>query len=38
MRAVSRINKAFGIKLSVRTMYGNPTVRAVSAAVDEKNG
>jgi acyl carrier protein len=35
MRAVSRINKAFGIKVSVRTMYGTPTVRAVAAAVDE---
>lgn len=38
MRAVSRINKGFGIKLSVRTLYGNATVRAVSAAVDEKVG
>lgn len=36
MRAVSRINKAFAIKLSVRTLYGNATVRAISAAVDEK--
>ncbi len=36
MRAVSRINKGFGIKLSVRTLYGNVTVRAVSAVVDEK--
>lgn len=35
MRVVSRVNRKFGIKLSVRTMYGNPTVRAVSAAVDE---
>lgn len=35
MRAVSRINKAFGIKLSVRTLYGNATARAVSAAVDQ---
>ncbi|MFY1702252.1 condensation domain-containing protein [Micromonospora sp. WMMA1923] len=38
MRVVSRINKGFGIKLSVRTMYGNPTVRAVAAAVDQKTG
>ncbi|HEY5832851.1 condensation domain-containing protein [Streptomyces sp.] len=38
MRAVSRINKGFGIKLSVRTLYGNVTVRAVSAVVDEKMG
>jgi acyl carrier protein len=34
MRVVSRVNKTFGIKVSVRTMYGNPTVRAVAAAVD----
>jgi len=38
MRAVSRINKGFGIKISIRTLYGNATVRAVSAAVDEKVG
>jgi hypothetical protein len=38
MRAVSRINKGFGIKLSVRTLYGNGTVRAVSAVVDETVG
>jgi non-ribosomal peptide synthetase component F/acyl carrier protein len=38
MRAVSRINKGFGIKLSVRALYGNGTVRAVSAVVDEKVG
>ena len=36
MRAVSRINKGFGIKISIRMLYGNATVRAVSAAVDEK--
>jgi acyl carrier protein len=36
MRVVSRINKGFGVKLSVRTLYGNATVRAVSAVVDEK--
>ncbi len=35
MRAASRINKAFGIKLSVRTLYGGATARAVSVAVDE---
>ncbi|MFL6160927.1 MAG: non-ribosomal peptide synthetase [Jatrophihabitantaceae bacterium] len=38
MRAVSRINKGFAIKISIRTLYGNPSVRAVSAAVDEKVG
>ncbi|MBM9506829.1 condensation domain-containing protein [Actinacidiphila acididurans] len=36
MRAVSRINRGFGIKLSVRALYGNATVRAVSSVVDEK--
>jgi len=36
MRVVSRINKGFGIKLSVRTLYGNVTVRAVSSVVDER--
>ena len=36
MRAVSRINKGFGIKISIRTLYGNATVHAVSAAVEEK--
>ncbi|MEU1039668.1 condensation domain-containing protein [Streptomyces sp. NPDC005551] len=36
MRVVSRINKRFGIKLSVRAMYGNVTVRALAALVDEK--
>lgn len=38
MRAVSRINKRFGIKLSVRALYGNVTVRAVSTVVDETLG
>ncbi|HET9896834.1 MAG TPA: condensation domain-containing protein [Streptosporangiaceae bacterium] len=38
MLAVSRINKGFGIKLGVRTLYGNVTVRAVSAVVDERIG
>lgn len=38
MRVISRVNKAFGIKLSVRVMYGNVTVRAIAALVDEKLG
>lgn len=38
MRVISRINKRFGIKLSVRMLYGNVTVRAVSTAVDERLG
>lgn len=36
MRVISRINKQFGVKLSVRMLYGNVTVRAVAAAVDER--
>ncbi len=38
MRAVSRINKKFRIKLSVRALYGNVTARAVAAVVDETAG
>ncbi|MEW1612894.1 MULTISPECIES: condensation domain-containing protein [unclassified Streptomyces] len=38
MRAISRVNTAFGIKLSVRVMYGNVTVRAIAALVEEKLG
>ncbi|MCW5250413.1 condensation domain-containing protein [Streptomyces sp. SHP 1-2] len=38
MRAISRVNTAFGIRLSVRVMYGNVTVRAIAALVDEKLG
>lgn len=36
MRAISRVNTAFGIKLSVRVMYGNVTVRAIAELVDGK--
>ncbi|MFI8357549.1 condensation domain-containing protein [Streptomyces cyaneofuscatus] len=36
MRAISRVNAAFGIKLSVRVMYGNVTVRAIAELVDGK--
>jgi acyl carrier protein len=36
MLAVSRIKKTFGIKLSVRTLYGGATVRTVAAVVDER--
>jgi len=35
LRVVSRINKAFKIKFSVRLLYGKATVDAISAAVDE---
>jgi amino acid adenylation domain-containing protein len=36
MRVVSRINKGFGIKISIRMLYGGATVGAVAAAIDEK--
>ncbi|MET7868271.1 condensation domain-containing protein [Streptomyces cyaneofuscatus] len=36
MRAISRVNTTFGIKLSVRVMYGNVTVRAIAELVDGK--
>jgi len=35
LRVVSRINKAFKIRISVRLLYGNATVRGISAAIDE---
>ncbi|MGE5827049.1 MAG: non-ribosomal peptide synthetase [Micromonosporaceae bacterium] len=38
MRVVSRINKTFGIKVSVRKLYGNATVAGVAAAVDQVVG
>lgn len=38
MRAVSRINKGFGIKISIRLLYGSATVAAIGAAIDEKLG
>jgi non-ribosomal peptide synthetase component F/acyl carrier protein len=34
-RVVSRINKTFGIKVSVRLLYGDSTVRAIAGAIDE---
>ncbi|HEY0169231.1 MAG TPA: amino acid adenylation domain-containing protein [Jatrophihabitans sp.] len=36
MRVVSRINKAFGIKINIRLLYGNATVSAISAVIEEK--
>ncbi|MEV8515380.1 amino acid adenylation domain-containing protein [Dactylosporangium sp. NPDC051484] len=36
MRVVGRINKTFKVKISIRLLYGNATVAAISAAVDEK--
>ncbi|MET8025693.1 non-ribosomal peptide synthetase [Streptomyces avermitilis] len=35
MRAVSRINKAFGVKINVRMLYGGATVSGVAGAIDE---
>lgn len=34
MRVVSRIEREFGVRLTIRTMYQNPTVEALSATVD----
>jgi acyl carrier protein len=34
MRVVSRLGKAFGVKVRVRTMFADATVRAVAAGVD----
>jgi acyl carrier protein len=34
MRVVSRINKAFAVKINVRLLYGAATVSAISATVD----
>jgi amino acid adenylation domain-containing protein len=36
MRAVSRINKAFGIKISIRLLYGSATLTEIGATVAEK--
>lgn len=36
MRVVSRVNKAFGIKISIRLLYGNATVDAIATIIDEK--
>ena len=36
MRVVSRVNKAFRIKISIRLLYGNATVGAISTIIDEK--
>jgi amino acid adenylation domain-containing protein len=33
MRAVSRINKAFGVKVTIRMLYGTTTVRAISEKI-----
>lgn len=35
MRVVSRINKAFGVKINIRKLYANATVSAISATIDE---
>jgi len=34
MRAVSRLNKTFGIRLNVRSLYGNSTVADVAKRID----
>ena len=35
LRVVSRINKTFKIRISVRLLYGNATVGALAATIDE---
>ena len=34
MRVVSRINKAFGVKVNIRLLYGSSTVSAISTAIE----
>lgn len=36
MRTVSRINKKFGIKISIRQLYGSATIAEISVAVTDK--
>lgn len=36
MRTISRINKKFGIKISIRQLYGSATIAEISAAVAAK--
>jgi acyl carrier protein len=38
LRVVSRLNKTFKVRVSVRLLYGNATVSAVSAAIDAMAG
>jgi amino acid adenylation domain-containing protein len=35
MRAVSRLNRAFAVRVNVRLLYGSATVRAIAAKIDE---
>jgi amino acid adenylation domain-containing protein len=38
MRAISRINKTFGIKANIRLLYGDTPVSAIATAVDDLVG
>ncbi|MBP2329728.1 amino acid adenylation domain-containing protein [Kibdelosporangium banguiense] len=38
MRVVSRINKAFGVKVNVRLLYGTSTVAAIASKIDGAAG
>ena len=38
MRVVSRLDKVFGVKVTVRSLYGAATVRAVAGLIDDKIG
>jgi len=35
MRVVGRVNRDFGIKFTVRLLFGNPTVRGMAGVIDE---
>lgn len=35
LRAVSRVDKRFGIRVSVRQLYGSATISGFAAAIDE---
>jgi acyl carrier protein len=35
MRVISRINRAFGVKVNVRLLYGTATVATIAARIDE---
>ncbi|MEU7034488.1 amino acid adenylation domain-containing protein [Streptomyces sp. NPDC046237] len=36
MRAVTRLNKHFGIRVNVRLLYGGSTVRSIALVIDER--
>ncbi len=38
MRVISRINRAFGVRLNLRLLYGTATVRDLAARIDTRRG